>query len=88
MNAGGARHLRQAADGLLDLLRRLHHQVGQLVDHDHDVGQFFVVFCLLVKGVEIARAGFLEQVIAFVHLAHRPLQRACRFVQVGHDRVQ
>ena len=35
----GARLLRQAGDQLLDLLADDHHQVGQLVDDDDDVGQ-------------------------------------------------
>jgi hypothetical protein len=39
VDARGARLLRQARDELLDLLADHHHQVGQFVDHDDDVGQ-------------------------------------------------
>ena len=39
MNAGGARHLRQTADRLFRFVGSQHHQVGQLVDDDHDVRQ-------------------------------------------------
>ena len=38
MHAGGARLLRQAGDQLFDLLAHDHHHVGELVDHDDDVG--------------------------------------------------
>jgi len=40
MNAGGARHLRQTLDCALDVFARDQHQVGELVDHHHDIGQF------------------------------------------------
>ena len=39
VNADGARHLRQARDRFFDVARVEHHQVGQLVDDDDDVGQ-------------------------------------------------
>jgi hypothetical protein len=39
VDAGRARLLGQAGDQLLDLLADHHHQVGQLVDDDDDVGQ-------------------------------------------------
>ena len=39
MDADGARHLRQPRDRLFDLVAGDHHQVGQLVDDDDDVGQ-------------------------------------------------
>ena len=39
VDADGAGHLRQACDGLLDLVARHHHQVGEFVDDDDDVGQ-------------------------------------------------
>ena len=35
----GARHLRDPADRVLDVPRRDHHQVGELVDHDQQVRQ-------------------------------------------------
>ena len=39
VDADGPRHLREAGDRLLHLAAREHHQVGQLVDGEHDVGQ-------------------------------------------------
>ena len=39
VDAGGAGLLRDAADIVLDLLARDHHQVGQLVNDDGDIGQ-------------------------------------------------
>ena len=39
VNAHGARHLRQARDGLFNVGAVEHHQVGELVDDDDDVGQ-------------------------------------------------
>ncbi len=38
VNAGRARELRQAHDRRFDLRRRDQHEVGELVDDDHDVG--------------------------------------------------
>ncbi|OQB99364.1 MAG: hypothetical protein BWX79_03157 [Alphaproteobacteria bacterium ADurb.Bin100] len=38
MDAGGTRLLRQACDQFLDLLAHHHHQVGQFVNDDDDVG--------------------------------------------------
>ena len=43
MDAGGARLLRQAGDRLLDLAPDRHHQVGELVDDDHDARQVAVL---------------------------------------------
>ena len=39
VDAGGARHLREALDRAFDVLAGDHHQVGHLVDDDDDVGQ-------------------------------------------------
>ena len=39
VQTGGARHLRQPLHRPFDILARDHHQVGHLVDDDHDVGQ-------------------------------------------------
>ena len=40
MDAGGARHLRQALDRALDVLAGDHHEIRHLVDDDDDIGQF------------------------------------------------
>ena len=48
VDAGGARHLRQALDRALDVLAGDHHQVGHFVDDDDDVGQFVELHLLLL----------------------------------------
>ena len=48
MDAGGARHLREALDRALDVLAGDHHQVGHLVDDDDDIGQGREVHLLLL----------------------------------------
>jgi hypothetical protein len=61
-----ARHLGQARDRLLHLVRGDHHEVGQLVDDDHDV----------VEGLELLRPfrgrGSLpaDDVVVLVNVAH------------------
>ena len=62
VDAGRARHLRQALDRALDVLAGDHHQVGHLVDDHHDVGDGIELeIFLLVDRL----AGFL--VVAGVH---------------------
>ena len=67
MNAGGARHLRDARDGHFDIGRRDEHEVGQLVDDHDDVAKLFgnddVVFArhddfLVQFNGEAIRPGF------------------------------
>ena len=62
MDAGGARHLREALHRAFDVLAGDHHQVGHLVDDDHDVGQRLELELLLLVD---RLAGFL--VVAGVH---------------------
>ena len=73
MDADSARHLSETRDGLFHVAAVEHHEIGQLVDDDHDVGQrlFFraifkqtrsvVAFEELVVLVDIAHALFGEQ---------------------------
>ena len=56
MNADGAGHLGETCDGLFDIGAVEHHEVGELVDDDHDVGQRFLVDVL----EEILAAMFKE----------------------------
>src|SRR5882762_4897859 len=42
MDTDGAGHLRQASDGLFDVVGVHHHQVGQFVDHNDQVGKGLV----------------------------------------------
>ncbi len=66
VNADGARHLREARDGLFDVGAVEHHQVGELVDDDDDVGQR--LFLLAV--VEERRHGAFEELVVLVDVAH------------------
>ena len=52
-----ARHLREPRDRLLDLVRGDHHQVGELVDHDHDVVQRAQLLAALVVPLGWCRRG-------------------------------
>ncbi len=66
MNADGARHLREARDGLFHVGAVEHHQVGELVDDDDDVGQRL----LLPAVVEERRHGAFEELVVLVDVAH------------------
>ena len=67
--------LGQAHHGRLDLAGR-HDQVGELIDHHHDVGQVVVSVLgieaagdeLIVVLGDVARPGFLTQLQSVVHL--------------------
>ncbi len=86
MHTGGTAHLGHTADGLLHLLGRHQHQVGQLVDDHHHAGQLFHVLVRLGQGVvarQVLDALFGEHLVALHHLVHRPLQRAGSLFRVG-----
>ena len=79
VDAGGARHLRQALDAGLDLLARNHHQIGHLIHDHHDIGQGFGGEFL---GFEDGFAGFVvkarlngarEHLALRKRLAHAPV---------------
>ena len=81
VDAGRPRHLRQPADLPLDVVGRGHHQVGQLVDHQHDVGQRLDVrdaADLAVVLDDVAHAACRQRPVAVVHLQHaaRPARRS------------
>ena len=67
MDAGRARHLREALHRALDVLAGDHHQVGHLVDDHHDVGD----------GVELEIFLLVDRVAAFLVVAgvHRARER-------------
>ena len=55
MHADGARHLRQAGDALFDVGAFQHHQVGQLVDENQHVRNFFQLLLFHVVFEQTAR---------------------------------
>jgi hypothetical protein len=98
VDAGGAGQLGDADDGVLDVARRDHHQVGELVD-DHQQVRVRHVDPLAVRRadqlavadgcvevVDVAEAAGRQVVVAHVHLAHDPLQRLGGLLRVGDDR--
>ena len=88
MHSGGAAHLSNAADALFDLFRGSHHKVGQLIDHNDDVRQRRLADLgfIVVVTFKITHTDLREKPITLHHFHDRPLQRACRFFRVGHDR--
>ena len=58
VDAGGARHLRQALHGAFDVLAGDHHQVGHLVDDDDDEGHRLE---LQLLGLEDRLAGLVVE---------------------------
>src|SRR5712692_1967603 len=88
VDADRARQLRDAADELLDLAGGHHHQVGELVDHDDDVGQLAseALRGLLVVGGDVAHALGRERLVAAIHLRHRPAQRRGGLVRLDEHR--
>ena len=99
VDADRARHLRQAADRLLDLVARHHHQVGQLVDDDDDERQRARRLGIVRAGLrqdvpdvavvllDVADALGRERLVALFHLAHRPAQRIRRLLGIDDDRA-
>ena len=61
MDARGTAELRDAADRIFDVLGRDHHQVGKLIDDDHELAH--ALFRIVDRGIvagELARADFAE----------------------------
>ena len=65
MNPNGASHLRQACDRFFDIGTIEHHQVGELIDDDDDVGQGF-----LIDIFEEILAAMFEQLVELIDVAH------------------
>ena len=65
MDADGARHLGEAGDGFFDVGAVEHHQVGEFVDDDDDVGQR-----LLVHVVEEVLGAVVEELVELVDIPH------------------
>ena len=90
MDSHGAGHLGDPHDGVLHHPAGHHHEVVQLVDDDHDVREpvEHVLFEaprveLLAIRFDIADPGVGEQVVAAIHLRHRPLESVRRLLRAG-----
>ena len=88
VHTGGAGLLGDAADGVLDILADDHHQIGQLVDDDGDIGHLLEVRVRcrqLIEGLDVADVVLREEVVAALHLLHCAAQCAGRLAGLGDD---
>ena len=95
MDADGAGHLGEAGDGLFDVGAVEHHEVGELVDDDHDVGERLLVDVLeevvgavleeLVELVDVADVIGGEELEAALHLADGVAEGVRREFGLGDD---
>ena len=89
MHARRSRHLRKAAYGILNLIGRNHHKIGQLIDKNYDVVQRthgVVLLRKLVIARDISDVLLSEHIISVFHLIDSPAQSARRFFRVGNHR--
>ncbi len=99
MDADRARHLRQAADRFFDFVAGDHHQVGELVDHHHDEGEWPIRLALFdrfagfehlahvaIELLDIPDAKRGKRLVALFHFAHGPAQRVGRLLRLYDDR--
>ena len=89
MDACGTGLLRNAADVVLHLLAGHHHQVGQLINNDGDVGHVLqrrVLGGQLVVGLDLADVVLRKQLVAALHLRHRGSQRTRGLAGFGDHR--
>ncbi len=78
VDAGRARHLRQALHRALDLLAGDHHQVGHLVDDDDDIGHGLKLedFVLVDRLAGLAVEAGLHRALQHLALVRAPCVRA------------
>jgi len=90
VDADGAGQLGHAADQVLDLAGRHHHQVGQLVDDDDDVGERREPEPrgALVEGRDVAGTVAGEELVALLHLLACPAQGGDGGLRLDHHRHQ
>ena len=80
----GARLLRQTGDGLLHLLANGHHQIGELVHDEHDVGHQLVP----IQAAKLARAYLLVVLLDVAHGAACRLELAVAVVHLDAERIE
>ena len=93
VDAHGTGQLGDTGDGELYLLAGGHDEVAELVDNHHYVGHVLMavgqtqlaVHKLAVVFLDVARTGFLQQVVAGVHQHAKALQRANHLRHIGDD---
>ena len=95
VDAGRTRFLRQAGDQLFDFFAHHHHQVGQLVDHDHDMRQAFQRLGRFGREAEgvgdqlFARARFFDAGVVARQVAHAQFaHQAIAALHFAHAPVQ
>ena len=78
----------EASDRTFGFIRRDHHQIGQLINHDQQERQFLSAFRFHARIVigDVARADFGELVITFIHFTRHPLQHAHHAFHLDHHR--
>ena len=99
VHADRARHLRQARDRLFDVAARHHHEVGELVDDDHDVGErhqklfrlrgglvLGLMCCVTVELLDVSHAGLRQLLVALLHLLDGPAQGVDGLLGIDDDR--
>ncbi len=86
MHTSSPGHLGQAGNRCFHVLGGYHHQVCQLIDNDHNIGQFF--FGNLVIGDKRFDPHLLQQLVAPLHLANRPDQSPACHLGFHNHRMQ
>ncbi len=61
---------------MLHLVKAGHHQVGQLIDDEHHVGQLIRALAVLVVTLNVAGTGGGQCLVPLVHFLTQPAQRA------------
>ena len=87
MDTGGTGFLRDAADVIFDLFASNHHQIGQLVDNDGNVGQMLQpgLGGQLVVGFDLADVVLGKQLVAALHLGNAGAKGPGGFTGLGDD---
>jgi hypothetical protein len=91
--------LREARNRFLDIAAGHHHEVGELVNDDDDVGKgqerLFrfrrrFVICLMrrvaVELLDVPHAGLRQLLVALLHLLHGPAQRVDGLLRIDDNR--
>src|SRR5207237_3532642 len=88
VNPYGAGELGDATNQFFDLPRRHHHQVSELIDDDHDVGQRIQSHfrCPSIEVGDVADGVAREELVPGLHLGDGPAQGRNRVIRLGDHR--